>query len=74
MTNIINITFIINFGNSPSYFKANIKAIPDCVRLTTLGNLAQAGRKQVGLTQKIGLRLKNSPNNKMQASVSGKSV
>lgn len=44
------------------------------MRLTTLGNLAQAGRKQVGLTQKIGLRLKNSPNNKMQASVSGKSV
>lgn len=56
------------------YFKANIKAILYCVSLTTLGNLAQAGRKQVSLTQPIGSRLKNSPNNKMQASVSGKSV
>lgn len=28
----------------------NIKAIPYCVSLPTLGNLAQTGRKQVGLT------------------------
>lgn len=52
--NKINTKFTVTNGDGPSYFQANIKAIPICVRLPTLGNLAQAGRKQVGLTQTMG--------------------